>query len=141
MQQTPEAMLRSWFDELWNQGREETIDRLLAPNAKVHGLTPDNQPIIGPEAFKPFLRRFRLAFPDIRVTVVRTVAEGDVVAAHCLVTGSHTGDALGTPATNRSVTFSGMVIVKAAGNQFVEGWNTFDFLTCYQQIGLLPALE
>ena len=138
--QTPEAMLRSWFDELWNEGREETIDRLLAPNAKVHGLTPDNQPIVGPEAFKPFFRQFRQAFPDIRITVVRTVSEGDVVAAHCVVTGSHRGDLLGTPATNRSVTFSGMCIVKAAGNQFVEGWNTFDFLTCYQQIGLLPSI-
>ena len=139
MQQTPEAMLRSWFEELWNQGREETIDRLLAPTAKVHGLTPADQPIVGPEAFKPFFRQFRQAFPDIRITVEQIVAEGDVVAARCLVRGSHTGNTLGS-ATNRAVEFSGMCIVKAAGSQFVEGWNSFDFLTCYQQIGLLPSL-
>ena len=26
---TPEALARQWFEELWNQGREETIDKLL----------------------------------------------------------------------------------------------------------------
>jgi len=45
---------------------------------------------------------------------------------------------LGTPATKQSVNFTGMCIVKASGHQFVEGWNSFDFLTCYQEIGLLP---
>ena len=31
--QTPEALARRWFEELWNQGREETIDKLLAADA------------------------------------------------------------------------------------------------------------
>ena len=26
---TPESVVRSWFDELWNRGDETTIDRLL----------------------------------------------------------------------------------------------------------------
>jgi steroid delta-isomerase-like uncharacterized protein len=141
MQDTPDTLIRQWFEELWNQGREETIDRILAPGARIFGLpTPDNKPISGPEEFKPFFRNFRAAFPDLRVTVERTITEGDLVAAHCLVRGTHRGDALGTPATNRAVEFSGMCIVRAAGGQLVEGWNCFDFLTCYQQIGLLPQL-
>jgi steroid delta-isomerase-like uncharacterized protein len=142
MQATPDVLIRQWFEELWNQGREETIDRLLAPGAKVFGLpTPDNRPLSGPDEFKPFFRRFHDAFPDVRVTVVRTVTEGDLVAAHCQVRGTHLGDTLGTPATGRVVEFSGMCFVRAAGGQLVEGWNSFDFLTCYQQIGLLPQLE
>jgi predicted ester cyclase len=141
MQEKPEAMLRRWFDELWNQGREDTIDQLLAPEAKVYGLpTPDNRPI-GPDEFKPFFRQFRQAFPDIRITVLHTVAEGDFVAAHCHVVGTHLGNGLGVPPTSRAVEFSGMCIVRAAGDQFVEGWNCFDFLTCYQQIGLMPQLN
>jgi len=27
---SPDAVVRAWFDEVWNQGREETIDRLFA---------------------------------------------------------------------------------------------------------------
>jgi hypothetical protein len=29
MPATPESVVRSWFDELWNRGDETTIDRLL----------------------------------------------------------------------------------------------------------------
>jgi steroid delta-isomerase-like uncharacterized protein len=141
MNDTADVLVRRWFEELWNQGREDTIDRLLAPGAIVHGLpTPGGQPIRGGDAFKPFFRRFRAAFPDIQVTVERTVTEGDTAAAYCHVKGTHLGDALGTPATNHRVEFHGICIVRVAGNQLVEGWNCFDFLTCYQQIGLLPQL-
>ena len=134
-------MIRQWFEELWNQGREDTIDRLLSPDAKVYGLpTPGNGPI-GPAEFKPFYRQFRQVFPDIRITVVRTVAQGDLVAAYCDVTATHLGDGLGVPATNLKVEFSGMCIVRASGDRLVEGWNCFDFLRCYQQIGLMPQLN
>jgi steroid delta-isomerase-like uncharacterized protein len=141
MKETPDTMVRRWFEELWNQGREETIDSLMAPEAKIHGLpTSDNRPLSGPEEFKPFFRQFRAAFPDIRVTVLRTVTEGDLVAVHCQVAGTHLGDALGFSATQRVVEFSGIAIIRTAGGKFVEGWNAFDFLSCYQQLGVLPQL-
>ena len=142
MPATPETLVRRWFDELWNQGREDTIDRLLSADAKVYGLpTPDGQPLVGREAFRPFYRQFRTAFPDIYVTIDRVVREGDLVAAHCRVAGTHLGDGLGIAATHRRVAFTGICIVRAEGDLLVEGWNAFDFLTCYQQIGLLPTLR
>ena len=139
MPDSPERMVRQWFDELWNQGHEETIDRMMAPDAQIFGLSGD-KPIFGPEQFKPFFRRFRTAFPDIRITVLRTITEGEYVAAHCHVKATHLGDSLGIPATKRVVTFSGVTIAHVVNGQLVAGWNTFDFLSCYQQIGLLPPL-
>ena len=136
-----DVLIKRWFDELWNQSREDTIDRLLAPSARVFGLpTPDNRPLKGPEEFKPFYRQFRAAFPDLRVTVERTVTQGDVAAVQCHVQGTHRGDALGVPATGKVVEFSGIVIVRAAGGKLVEGWNAFDFLTCFRQIGLVAEV-
>jgi hypothetical protein len=52
MSQTPDAIARQWFKEVWNEGNEAAIDRLLHPDAVAHGLTPE--PIRGPAAFKPF---------------------------------------------------------------------------------------
>ena len=141
MPDTPDRLVRRWFEEVWNQGREETIDSLLAPAAKIHGLpTPDNRPLTGPGEFKPFFRRFRTAFPDIRVTVLRTVTEDDLVAVHYQVKGTHQGDALGFASTGRAVEFSGISIARIAADQIAEGWNLVDFLTCYQQVGVLPQL-
>ena len=141
MADAPDDLIRQWFEELWNQGREDTIDRLLAPNAIVHGLpSADGKQMVGPAGFKPLYRTFRAAFPDMRITVERTVRQNDLAAAHVSVTGTHRGDTLGSAPTNQPVRFSGMVIVRAANGQLVEGWNQFDFMTMYQQIGMLPQV-
>ena len=64
MATTADALARRWFENLWNQNRVETIDEMLAPNSTVHGLpTPDNQPLVGPAAFKEYYWVFRKAFP------------------------------------------------------------------------------
>lgn len=136
---TPESLVRRWFEELWNQGREETIDDMLAADAIVHGL-PGGQSARGPEGFKPIFRQFKGAFPDLRIDIGKVVREGDSVACHCTVTGTHTGPGLG-PASNKPVRFTGIAIVRARDGKLVEGWNAFDFLGCFQQIDLLPALS
>ena len=142
MSQAPDTMIREWFEQLWNQKREDTIDRLLAPHGLVHGLpTPDNQPLRGPDGFRTLYRQFRSAFPDMKITVERTVREGDIAALHCRVRGKHEGDGLGVAASGNDVDFQGMVIVRVDGERFVEAWNCFDFLTLYQQIGVVASTE
>ena len=138
---TSDAVVRTWFEEVWNQGKEEKIHRLMKRDCLVHGLpSPDGLAISGPEAFMPFFRKFRSAFPDIHVKVKRTVTEGEMVAVHCHVTGSHRGDALGHPATGKTVAFWGMCFARVREGQIVEAWNQFDFLALYQQLGLFSQL-
>jgi predicted ester cyclase len=140
MQANAEAVIRQWFEELWNQAREDTIDRLLAPGGLVHGLpTPDGKPLVGGDAFKELYRQFRSAFPDMKIAIERVVSEGSTAAVLVRASGTHLGDGLGTPPTRKPVSFHGMVIVTAANGRLTEGWNTFDFLTMYQQIGLVPS--
>jgi len=138
---TPDTLVREWFEQVWTQKRADAIDRLMAVDALIHDLpTPDGAPMRGPAAFKPFHQKFLAAFPDIRIDVTRTVVEGDMVAAHCSVTVTHAGDGLGMAATGRTATISGLCMARVQNGQLVEGWNSFDFLSLYQQLGLLPAL-
>lgn len=138
---TPDALIRQWFDQLWNKGDESTIDRMLSPNTTAFGLNPAGGPIAGTQGFKDYFRRFRAGFPDIHIDVLRTVTENDWVVAYCHCTGTHTGPFLGKAATQKPVDFIGMVMVRVAGGQFIEGLNAFDFLSCYQQIDLMPKLD
>jgi steroid delta-isomerase-like uncharacterized protein len=141
MADTPDAVVRTWFEEVWNQGKEATIDRLYASDCVVHGLvTADGSPMRGPAAFKPFYRRFRTALPDMHIEVERTLTENDMVTAYCHVTGSHKGDGLGIPSSGKSVEFWGIVIARIRNGQIAEAWNVFDFLSMYQQMGALPKL-
>lgn len=130
-----ENVIHEWFDEVWNQGRAESISRIMAADAVAHGLP--GGPVHGPAAFRPVFETFRGAFPDLRITVERTVTEGDTVSAYCHVTGTHTGDTLGVPPTGKRVDFHGVTITRVVDGTIREGWNCFDFLTMYQQIGVV----
>ena len=132
------ALIRRWFEEVWNKGREEAIDEMFAPEGVAHGLADETgSPLRGPEAFKAFFRKFRDAFPDIEVSVEDTIAEDDRVAARCSVRGSHRTDALGFAATHRAMEISGISIVRIRNAQIVEAWNNFDFMNMFQQLGAL----
>jgi steroid delta-isomerase-like uncharacterized protein len=131
----------SFFEQVWNAGDETAISRLMAPNARIHGLpSSDGEPIVGPAGFTPFYLAFREAFPDIRVSVLRTVCEGNLVACYCVVTGTHKGAGLGVEATGAAMEINGMVMAIIEDGQIEEGWNCFDFMSLYQQVGMLPSL-
>jgi steroid delta-isomerase-like uncharacterized protein len=137
MSEENKALLRRWFDEVWNKGRAEAIDEMFAPDGIAHGLSdnPEN-PIKGPADFKSFHEIFRGAFPDIDVIVEDTIAAGDKVVARCSVRGKHTGDHLGVAASNAPVDFTGISIVRIRDGKIVEAWNNFDFMRMNKQIGL-----
>jgi len=132
------ALLRRWFEEVWNKGRAEAIDEMLAADGIVHGLSEQAEnPLKGPVGFKPFHEIFRGAFPEIEVVVEDVIADGDKVAARCSVRGKHAGDHLGVAATNAAVQFTGMCIVRIDKGKIVEAWNNFDFMAMNKQIGAI----
>ena len=42
------------------------------------------------------------------------------------------------PPTNRSVDFTGMTMARVVDGRIQEGWNSYDFQTFYQQLGMQP---
>jgi steroid delta-isomerase-like uncharacterized protein len=137
-QEANKALMRRWFDEVWNKGRAEAIGEMFAADGVGHGLSDEpGKTINGPSEFVPFHSVFRGAFPDIEVVVEDVIAEGDMVAARCSVRGRHTGDHLGIAASHAPVGFTGMVMARIKDGKIVEAWNNFDFLSMNKQIGLI----
>ena len=138
MSEENKALIRRWFEEVWNKGNEAAIDEMFAQDGIAHGLAEEPEKAMrGPQGFKPFHQRFRSAFPEIEVAVADIVAEGDKVAARCTVRGKHQSDSLGFAATGRSTEFTGITIVRIERGQIVEAWNNFDFMTMFKQLGAL----
>lgn len=136
MSSTPDAVIRQWFEEVWNAGDEGAIDRLMSPGGTIHGLTgPNGPPMVGPAAFKPLFHTFREALSDLDISVERTLVDGEFCTAFCRVKGRHAGQAFGGAPTGRPVEFCGICIARVRDGQLQEGWNVFDFLGMYQQIG------
>ena len=139
---TPDELVRRWFKEVWNEGNESAIDRYFAQDGIAHGLpSPDGKSAMkGPAAFKSFVKHFRGAFPNMRIEILRTITEGQFVCAHCRVTGVHQGPGFGPAPTGADIDFSGMTIVRVENDTIKEGWNSFDFMSLFQQIQLLPKI-
>ena len=128
--------MRRWFQEVWNEGRTETVHDLLSPDAVVMGQRGAEAEIRGPEEFVKFVREIRGAFPDIKVTVEDVFAADDKVVLRWSGVMTHTGDALGLPPTNRTVRSRGITIARFADGKIVEGWDNWDQLGMLEQIGV-----
>ena len=138
MSEENKALIRRWFEEVWNKGRAEAVGEMLDVDAVVHGLSDDAaNPLRGPAGFMPFHAQFREAFPNIEVRVEDTIAEGDKVAVRCSVRGKHAGDSLGFKATGAQAEFNGLAIVRVKDGKIVEAWNNFDFMRMYKQLGAI----
>jgi steroid delta-isomerase-like uncharacterized protein len=138
MSQSPEAVAREWFEQLWNRKKIDTIDRLFASDGLAHGLA--GEVMRGPAAFRPFYQTFSTAFPDLHIEVLRAVVQGDTVVLHNRVTGVHSGGSLGFDPTGRNVIFEGTSIIRVVDGKIVEAWNFYDFLSMYQQLGVSAPL-
>jgi len=141
MSEANKALVRRWFDEVWIQGRVETIDELFAANGVGYGLGDTDAPLHGPAGFKPFVANLRGALPDIHMTIEDIIAADDKVTVRITVEGTHKGAHLGVAPTGRRVRIAGLVVVRIANGQIVEGWNSWDQLGLLRQIGALPAAE
>lgn len=138
---TPDAraMIRRWFDEVWNQGDEEAIDRLLAKNSTMWGVNRPDVSSTGSEEFKKFYRTMRSTFSDIKITLDQIIQEDDTAFARWTVTGVHSGEGSGSPATRKVLKLTGMSACRVQDGMIVEAWNIWDQIGMARQLGALSG--
>jgi predicted ester cyclase len=74
------AIVRRWFEELWNQRRLETIDELLAPDAVSYDLAGPDSTLRGRDAFRAAAETLLAAFGELHFTVEDIFGVDDRVA-------------------------------------------------------------
>lgn len=130
------AVLRRVIDEVWNTGQTGQLSQLYTPDVCDHHPVP-GQPR-GLEGQRWATEMFRRAFPDMRCTLNLVVGEGDYVADHWTATGTHSGEFMGMPPTNKKFTISGSSISRLSGGKISEIWGLGDMVGLLQQVGLVP---
>jgi steroid delta-isomerase-like uncharacterized protein len=107
----------------------------------------DHSPGWGTDSFASVVDSYaalKRALPDLRFDVDQSnmVCDGDQVAAHSLVAGTHTGDAfLGAEPSGKELVWTHTDFVRIADSRIVERWTATDMLTLFQQAGVLPSGE
>jgi steroid delta-isomerase-like uncharacterized protein len=93
----------------------------------------------GLDGLKETLIRIRRAFPDSQWKVEEQIAEDNKVLTRFLWSGTHQGEFLGIPATNRAIRVWGMVIDRFEDRKVKSTRILLDTLSMMQQLGVLPA--
>jgi predicted ester cyclase len=122
------AVLRLWFEEVWNGRDAGRIETYMAPGGIAHSLDETGADAIGPAAFRIFFERFLDTFPDIHFTMHDVVEAGPMAAGRWTARFTHSSSGPGVAPTGQTVTLTGMTMIRVEDGMVREGWNEWDRL-------------
>ncbi len=134
MPEANKTIFRQYFEEVLNAGNLDLIDDLIAPNYVSHYPTGYDFGG-GPDDVRQIVTTVRSGFPNVHFTVEDVLAEGDRVVGRWTFRGTHQGDFMGIPATDKSVSVMGIAIYRIVEGKIAEAWVAWDALGLMQQIG------
>jgi steroid delta-isomerase-like uncharacterized protein len=97
-------------------------------------------PVRGPQEVKVAMQAYFTAFPDLRLDVETTIASDNVVAKTWTATGTHKGEFLGVPATNKHVSARGCTVVELEDGKVIKSTTYSDRMTLLKQLGVLKSV-
>jgi steroid delta-isomerase-like uncharacterized protein len=138
MSEENKALVRRYFEEIWDKGNLDSIDELFTTNFVRHGPTGTEGEVRGLEGFKGLVTMYRTAFPDLQVPIEELIAEGDRVVSRWTARGIHQGELMGNAPTGNQLSVTGIIVDRISGDKIEEEWVDYDTLHLMQQIGAVP---
>ena len=126
---------RRFMDDCWSQGKLDGIRDLVSDKCTIH------DPVFpslaaGAESLQRHIMTCRNGFPDLRFTIEDTIAERNEVVLHWTARGTHKGEFLGMPPTNKKAVVSGTSIFRIDDGKIVEQWADWNLMSLMEQLGL-----
>jgi predicted ester cyclase len=125
------AVVRRYYEEMWNQRKPELLDELLSPDVV---LRQPAQDFAGIEAYKEVVAGGMAVIPDFNFGIEEMIAEGNTVAVRLTLSGTFAP-------TEMEFAVSGMAFIHIVAGQYKEIWENFDDLGLQTQVGLLAGPE
>lgn len=122
--------------QAWNAGDLDGYLAMYDDDIQLHGYTPE--PMNKTEV-RAFYEALFAAFADVGLDFHEELWAGDRVAIRFTMTGRHTGDFMGIPATHQEVELPGLTIIHFQQGKVIERWSLTDMLGLLVQLGAVPA--
>jgi len=122
------------YQDIYNSNNLDALSEVVAVDMLTPKIMPDMPP--GLEGAKQVHQKTLIGMPDWHTAIDDLIAEGDKVVARITMTGTHTGDFYGIPATGKRVEFTGMYIARIENGKIVEHWGEEDSYDLLLQLGL-----
>ena len=125
-------LVRRLHDALLSERDVDVLDRFFAHGFVSHNNPPGFPP--GVAGVKQFFAMFRDAFPDAAVAIDELISEGDRVAVATTLSGTHEGELMGIAPTGRTVSVTGIDIVRIEDGRIVEHRGLTDIVGLMRQL-------
>ena len=125
------------FYSLLSDGDIDGFGAMLADDFVEHEETPGLAPT--KDGVLAFFRMYRAAFPDLRMDPEDVLVSGDKVVARVRATGTHQGEFMGVPPTDKSIDVQLIDIIRFGDDGLArEHWGVVDVMAMMQQLGVVP---
>lgn len=132
------SIVRRLYEEVWNKRKLGVMNELVSPSHALHGPLYTG-PAIGPEVYRRQISLFVAGFPDLRFAIEDTVAEQDKVVVCWTFSGTHKGEFMGVPATEKKVSVDGITIHVLSKGIIMDSYVSLDMWGMMQQLGVITA--
>ncbi len=127
------------YQEIYNSNNLDELNEVIAFDVFMPKIMPNMPTRL--EGAKAVHQKTLLGMPDFRTEIQDLIAEDDKVVARVLMTGTHTGNFYGIPATGKHVEFTGVFIARIENGKIVEHWGEEDSYGLLLQLGLKLKVE
>jgi steroid delta-isomerase-like uncharacterized protein len=128
--------MNSFIEEVINRQNLDAIDEMVSENFIEHIPFPGQGP--GREGLKFAIGSMLTGFPDMNWTMHEQIAEDEKVVSRFVWGGTHKGEFMGIPPTNKKVEVWGVVIDVVRDGLFSESRIIMDTIGLLQQLGVMP---
>lgn len=134
MTEANKALVKRFFEEVWNQHRIEILEELLTDDFVWHEpYNPDD--LCGIDRARQFFEEQFTAFPDYSTTIEDLLGEGDRIALRWLGTGTHRGVLKGLQPTGNTIAIPGISILHCRDGKIAEYWSSLDNFLLLSELG------
>lgn len=120
---------------IWSDGDLARIPEYYAEDFKAD--YPMTDWGVGLDGITRLAAGIRTGFPDYHERIDELIDAGDKIVVKLTITGTHTGDMPLLAATGRRVEFRDMTVCELAGQKITRQWGLTDYLSLYQQLGVI----
>lgn len=114
------AIIRRFDKECVEKINDKLLDQLVLDKVVNH-LAPEGSN--GKESFRHYINEvLHIGLSEIQVEIHQQIAEADIVVSRKTISGVHTGNLLGIPATNKKIEINLIEIIRLENEQYAEHW-------------------
>jgi steroid delta-isomerase-like uncharacterized protein len=133
------AIVRRFVEEVFVQGRKDTVDELLADDFVAHTWPSTGHPKDDLKAAIDRTSGPAGGLKDPAFTIDDLIAEGDRVAARLTTAATQVGSFMGMPPSGKRYEIGEIHIFRLRDGKVVEHWHQMDQMGMMKQLGAMPG--